>query len=63
MKAERRAYRKQNIILLLVTVLLLAIFFGMFYYFYNLSYQKQVDSFLEQQNIYASIVKKNLTAR
>ena len=55
--------KKYNNFLIAVIIFLVVIFFAMFYYLYNLSYQEQVDSFLEEQNLYVSIVRENLSRR
>ncbi|MFO7818602.1 MAG: ATP-binding protein [Halanaerobacter sp.] len=55
--------KKYNNFLIAVIIFLVIVFFAMFYYLYNLSYQEQVNSYLEEQNLYVSIVQENLSRR
>lgn len=54
---------KYNKFLALAAVFLVIVFALVFHYFYQLSYKKEVKAFLEEQQIYLSIVEENLASR
>ncbi|MGM0369209.1 MAG: PAS domain S-box protein, partial [Bacillota bacterium] len=54
---------KYNSLIIGIIIFLLIVFFVAFYYVYKLSYQSEVDSFLDHQDIYISVVRKKFKDR